>query len=446
MHFSELAKILHGTLQGNDVMVTSFSTNTRDLESGQIFIALKGEQYDGHDFIPSACERNAAGAIISKKLNLSIPTIQVADTKLALGQIAAHHRQKFTLPIIAVTGSCGKTTTKTMIASILNQMGTTLAPMKSFNNDVGVPLTLLQLNKGHQYAVIEMGANHSQEIAYLSSLTHQNVAVITNVAAAHLSGFGDLAGVAKAKSEIYEALNSEGVAIINADDKFVDYWRNINTGKSILTFGINNKADVIAENIALDNEGRATFTVNYPAGRFSISLPLVGKHNVMNALAAIAATYAVGATTHAIQEGLTKVSPVSNRLIKYKGLAGSIIIDDTYNANPLSVSAALEILAGEKREKIFVFGDMAELGSQEEQLHTEIGEKAKKLGIDKLYACGKLSHLTVAAFGKNGSHFKDQATLIAALKTNLHSEATVLIKGSRSSRMENIVQAIIQEI
>lgn len=443
INLSELAKIIDGELQGNDVQVSTFNINTRELRPGQVFIALKGEQFDGHDFLQSAYEKKAAAAIVSSALSSPIPIIKVKDTRLALGQIAAHHRKQFHLPIIAVTGSCGKTTVKSMIANILSYMGPTLAPVRSFNNEIGVPLTLLELTQDHQFAVIEMGANHPNEIAYLSSLTSQDVAVITNVAPAHLAGFGSIEGIAKAKGEIYDALDSKGTAILNSDDKFADYWKKNLLQKKFITFGIKEKADVFGDNIVLNEEGKASFDVHYPDGKITIILPLLGLHNVMNALAAIAATLAVGATSKAIQKGLETVIPVSKRLVKYKGLSGAMIIDDTYNANPLSVTAALEMLAHGKGEKIFVFGDMAELGHEEERMHSEIGEKAKRLGIDKLFACGRLSHSTVAAFGENGAHYKDQSSLIEALKPMLHSNTTVLIKGSRSSQMENIVRAIL---
>lgn len=444
MQLSDFAKILNSTLEGEDAAVSKININTRELVTGELFVALKGDQFDGHDFLQSAIEKNAAGAIISNDHPLPIPTIKVADTRIALGKIAAHHRAKFNLPIIAVTGSCGKTTTKTLIASILSQMGTTLAPIKSFNNDVGVPVTLLQLTDDHQYAVIEMGANHPHEIAYLSSIAKQQVAIITNVAPAHLAGFGSIEGVAQAKSEIYEALGTDGIAIINADDQFASRWLH-NLPQKKITFGITNKADVMASNIKLDAEGRALFDVVYPAGKLSIHLPLLGKHNVMNALAAIAATYAVGATSDAIEKGLRQASPVNKRLIKYTGLQGSTILDDSYNANPLSVSAALEILQHIAGEKFFVFGDMGELGDDSEKFHTQIGDKAKQLGINKIFACGKLSRLTAAAFGENGFHFEDQASLIGALKNELHEGAVVLIKGSRFMEMENVVEALIQE-
>lgn len=445
MKFTEIAKLLATTYTGSEVYFPSISIDTRNLEPGQLFIALKGDQFDGHDFLQSAIAKKAAAAIVSIPTKLPIPTLSVQNTRIALGKIAAHHRLQHQLPVIAITGSCGKTTTKTMLASILNQMGETLAPEKSYNNDVGVPLTLLKLEPHYRYAVIEMGANHSGEIGYLSGIAKQNVAIITNVAPAHLAGFGSVEGVARAKGEIYQALSTNDVAIINNDDFFSGYWLPQLHVQSVVTFGIKNKADIMAQNIRLDEEGKASFDAIYPKGRLQIRLPVMGSHNVMNALAAIAAAYVVDATSDAIEQGLSNFEPVSKRLIRHRGQGDALIIDDTYNANPLSVSAALEILAHYSGEKIFVFGDMSELGKEEEQHHTEVGEKARALGIDKLYACGKLSKLTVEAFGKNGFYYQDQSSLITALKPRLHSKNIVLIKGSRSSKMENIVQALIQE-
>jgi UDP-N-acetylmuramoyl-tripeptide--D-alanyl-D-alanine ligase len=443
MYLSKLAEVLRAELKGDDRMISSVNTNTRELMPGQLFIALKGSQFDGHDFLPIACEKKAAGTIVSQALDLPIPTIQVPDTRLALGQIAAYHRSKFNLPIIAVTGSCGKTTTKTMIASILSQVGPTLAPIKSFNNDVGLPLTLLQLDEGHHYAVLEMGANHPNEIAYLSKITRQNIAVITNVAAAHLENFGTLEGVARTKGEIYEALGSKGIAILNADDAFADYWRGIITGRQHITFGIKNKADVVAKNIQLDEKGSATFEVYYPDGKLFIHLPFLGMHNVMNTLAAISATLAVGIPPDAMVKGIAHLSPIAGRLVEHKGLEGAVIIDDTYNANPSSVAAALEVIAKRKGDKIFVLGDMAELGHDGKKFHDDIGKIARKLGINKLYAYGQLSCSAVSAFGTNGFHFDKQTDLINALKSTLHPNTTVLIKGSRLMQMENIVDAML---
>jgi UDP-N-acetylmuramoyl-tripeptide--D-alanyl-D-alanine ligase len=446
MRLSEIAKILNAPLIGDDAEIGSISIDTRDLVPGQLFLAIKGEQFDGHDFLATAVEKNAGGAVVSTPHKLPIPTIQVADTRIALGKLAAYHRDKFQIPVIGITGSCGKTTTKSMLASVLCRMGSTLSPERSFNNDVGVPLTLLKLNPNYKYVVAEMGANHPGEIAYLSGIAKQNVAVITNVALAHLAGFGTEEGVATAKGEIYQRLSGTDIAIINNDDKYADFWlKNLKT-KHVITFGIKKPADVMATNIRLDDEGKPLFDVTYPDGTLKIHLSVLGLHNVMNALATIAAAYAVGANSQAIEQGLGKVAAVSKRLVRYKGQAGSLIIDDTYNANPLSVSAALEMLTHGSGEKIFVFGDMAELGSEEKQLHVEVGKNARRLGINKLYACGKLTQFTVDAFGENGFYYQDQASLISALKPTLHSNAVVLIKGSRSSRMENVVQALIQEI
>jgi UDP-N-acetylmuramoyl-tripeptide--D-alanyl-D-alanine ligase len=442
MLLSEIAAITEGKLEGPDREVFSFSTDTRELLPEQLFFAINGMQYNGHDFLPAACEKKAAGAIICQPLQLPISTIQVKDTRLALGQLAKHHRSSFNMPIIAVTGSCGKTTTKTLIGNILKEMGPTLTPQKSYNNDIGVPLTLLQLNKQHKYAVIEMGANHEQEIAYLSKLAQQTMALITNVAPVHLEGFGSIENIAKAKGEIFEALPSHGTAILNADDVFFDFWLKNVTSNRKLTFGIQNKADISANNILMDDEGQPSFELVYPDGKIHIHLPLLGQHNVMNALAATAAAFAVGASQSAIEKGLSQAVPVAKRLARYQGLQGTLVIDDSYNANPLSVTAALQILAHSKGVKVFVFGDMGELGQYQEKFHQEMGEKARHFGIDKLYAYGKLSRLTVSAFGNKGIFFEDQASLIQALKKDLHPDMVILVKGSRSMRMENIVEAI----
>lgn len=446
MKLSELAKLLGVSFTGKDVDFSSLSTDTRDLAPGQLYIAIQGEHFDGHDFLDMAYERKAVAALVSREVSLQIPTLKVSDTRAALGEIAAHHRRCFEVPVLAVTGSCGKTTIKAMLANILTQMGPTLSPVKSFNNNIGVPLTLLQLSSDHKYAVIEMGANHPEEISYLSSLAQQSVAIISNVGPAHLAGFGSLEGVACAKGEIYDALPSQGVAVINNDDTFADYWKSSLKTRKIITFGIESEADVTAKNIQLSAEGKAKFELNYPGGRGIVQLSILGKHNVMNALAATAASYVVGATFPAIIKGLETVSAVTKRLVTCKGFNGSCIIDDSYNANPLSVSAALEILAHSRGEKIFVFGDMGELGSQEVFFHTEIGQKAKELGISKLYTCGDLAKLTAEAFGENGFNFRDQETLIHQLRAVLDGNTTALVKGSRSSRMENVVKAISQEV
>jgi UDP-N-acetylmuramoyl-tripeptide--D-alanyl-D-alanine ligase len=421
----------------SDMVFTGVSTDTRTIKAGELFIALQGPQFDGHDFIAAASQ--AAAALIMRPVTSSLPILQVADTRLALGKVAAAFRQQFTLPVIAITGSNGKTTLKEMIANILAQQGPVLATQGNLNNDIGVPLTLLKLTAAHYFAVIEMGANHPGEIAYTTQLAQPMVAVINNVAPAHLQGFLSLAGVASAKGEIYQGLTTEGTAIVNADDQFASFWQQSLPNRKTIRFGLQNSAEVYASDLQPDSTGRYSFLLHTPAGEITITLSLPGKHNVMNALAATAAVLALAIPLAAIKKGLETVKPVKGRLISQPGLNGINLIDDTYNANPGSVKAALEFLASCQGQRIFVLGDLAELGQDAVAYHHTIGEQAKALGIDRFYACGPLSRSAVTAFGQGGEHFPDQPTLIAALREIAQPNTTILIKGSRSAKMEEVV-------
>lgn len=444
MTLQNLARLLGLSYHGVDQEFSKLSTDTRSLCEGDVFIALRGDSFDGHDFVEIAEAKKALAIIASRPIKTHLPVFLVNNTRKALGDITAFHRANYAIPVIAITGSCGKTTTKAMLASILNGIGHTLAPESSFNNDIGVPLTLLRLNSNHQYAVIEMGANHRGEIANLCQIARPTVSVITNVGPAHLEGFGSIEGVAEAKGEIYQGLDPEkGIAIINADERFVTKWQASLYNQKIITFGLLKNADFIAKEIKLSDEGYAEFNLISPLGTKKIKLPIMGVHNVMNALAAAAAAYSVGASLEVIAAGLENVSAVSKRLNKYISSKGAVIIDDTYNANPLSVTAALELLSQANGGKIFVFGDMAELGEYAEEMHKQIGIQARELGIEKLYTCGKLSRLTAEAFGNNAYHFQDQSALITKLLDAICPNVTVLVKGSRSSRMENVVKALI---
>jgi UDP-N-acetylmuramoyl-tripeptide--D-alanyl-D-alanine ligase len=442
MKLSEAAQILNGTLQGPDVEFQFVNSDTRKINPGELFIALQGPNFNGHDFIAQAEQKQAIAALVSQGVQSQIPTIQVADTLKALGQLAAHRRQQVPIPVIGLTGSCGKTTTKAMITSILKHRGSVLSSEGTFNNAIGVPLTLMRLTPQHEYAVIEMGANHFGEIRYVTHITKPTVALITNAAPVHLDGFGDVEGVSRAKGEIYEGLADDGAAIINADDHYADYWRRMAENKRIWQFGIKKKTDVTAEQIQLNEAGWANFVLSIHGRKIPIQLPVLGRHNVMNALAAATSTAAVGATLKQIKAGLESFTAVSKRLVEYKAYAGAHLIDDSYNANPLAFQCALEILAQKPGETILVLGDMGELADKAEQYHRELGEQARELGIQKLYAYGKFSQLTVEAFGNCGYHFDDQIQLIQALKSALHPKAVVLVKGSRSMRMENVVEAL----
>ncbi len=437
-----LANVLQGELYGKNVTFNMVSTDTRTIQPGDLFVALTGPNFDGHDFINTAKEKNAAAALISKNIKCELPTLQVEDTRKALGKMAKHHRNQFDLPVVAITGSCGKTTTKTMVASILSQKATTLSSLKSLNNDIGVPLTLLRLTPDYKYAVIEMGANHPGEIHYLTHIAKPYVAMVNNVAPAHLEGFGSVKGVASAKSEIFEGLVDGGYAVVNADDEFADFIKDRAKGSNIITYGVQNPADIFARNVLLDESGYPNFTLIKGNEKIDILLPVLGEHNVMNALAAAAVSTALGFDLQSIKSGLENMEPVDMRLIRREGMNGSVIFDDTYNANPLSFDAALRVLARNKGEKILVIGDMGELGSNADKYHQEIGLKAKNLGINKLFAVGNFSRLAVEAFGGGARHFTSHEFLIKALTDLLAPGVAVLVKGSRKAQMETVVKAI----
>lgn len=444
----QLSKILNISLTSQtdgNLSFKTISTDTRTIQPGELFIALKGPNFDANHYVKEAAKKGAVAAIVSEPVASDIPILLVEDTCLALGQIAAFHREQFDIPLIALTGSAGKTTTKVMLASILQQCGSTLATEGTLNNHIGVPKTLLRLSNEHRYAVIEMGANHSGEIAYLTNMAKPTVAFITNAAAAHLEGFGDLPGVARAKGEIFQALAKDGTVIINADDQFCSYWQGITKNYSPIYFGIKNSAAFTAKDIHINEEGYASFRLYTPQGEIDIQLQIAGEHNVMNALAAAAAAQAVGASLAEIKAGLETAHPAYRRLVIHKGHAGATIIDDSYNANPLSVKAAIALLAKKAGEKIIALGEMRELGPAAASYHQEIGRVAKELGINHLYAYGQLNEFTVKAFGEQGFYFDDQTAMIDALRTQLNPDVTVLVKGSLSTQMDKVVKALLEK-
>lgn len=428
------------THSGSDREFHGVSSDTRTIEAGMLFVALKGPNHDGHDHVQSALAAGAAAALVDHPLDIAIPQLVVEDTRLALGQLAAAWRQHLGTHLLAITGSNGKTTTKEMCAAILGRVGKTLATRGNLNNDIGVPLTLLRLSEEHDYGVIEMGANHAGEIEYLTDLTRPQVAIITNAAAAHLEGFGSVEDVARAKGEIYWGLVPDGVAIINADDHFAGLWRELSAGHRTITFGLENRADIGVRGMG-DING-SELEVLSPLGEFHLSLPLPGRHNIMNALAAIAAGIALGIDLEQIAEGLNHMAPVSGRLHKRSGINGATVLDDSYNANPASMRAGLEVLAGCSGTRLFAMGDMGELGAEASELHRKVGLDAHELGIDGLYATGDMSRAASDAFGDNGFFFKQQQQLIDALLPQMNRDITVLVKGSRSSHMERVVEAL----
>ncbi len=447
LYLSEIAALLHGELHGSDAQIASVGTDSRSLRAGDLFIALHGPNFDGHDYLAAARESGAAAALVNRAQNNPLPQIVVADTRLALGRLASACRAELAIPVLAVTGSNGKTTVKEMLAAILARRGAVLATRGNLNNDIGVPLTLLRLRPEHRYAVIEMGANHPGEIAYVAGLTAPTVALVTNAGPAHLEGFGSLEGVACAKGEVYQKLATGGVAVINCDDAYAGMWRELAAENHQISFGLRADADVNtpAESIRLHMHNSSSvmrFIMHTPDGALELALPLPGRHNVMNALAASAAALAVGAHLNDIKEGLEAMTSVAGRLQMRIGLRGAHILDDTYNANPASLQAGLEVLAAYAGEKWLVLGDMGELGSDTADLHVQAGRQARAAGIDRLFAIGAQSRDAARSFGA-AQHFDSAAALITALREALHADVSVLVKGSRFMHMERIVEALL---
>lgn len=443
-----IAEQIKGRLVGDDCTVSAVSTDTRTLEDGAVYLALQGENFDGHRFIEAAESAGAAAIIASQPVTCGLPVIYVEDTKLALGQLGAAVKAEVNPKTIGITGSSGKTTVKEMCAAILSRRGNVLATAGNFNNEIGVPLTLLRLTPEHEYAVVEMGANHLGEIAYTTSLVKPDVATIVNAAAAHLEGFGSLLGVARAKSEIFKGLGEAGLAIVNQDSQFAEFWLGKLKYQPVQTFSPDNQspeADFYATDIIIDLNGCAEFALHSAQGNTDIRLAVPGMHNVGNALVAAALTMAVGATLEDVKYGLQDMQAVGGRL-KVVPLTEQVrILDDTYNANVGSVKAAIDTLASFSGRRVLVLGDMAELGEKARYYHEQVGEYAKEKFIDCLYTSGVLSQSASSAFGENGYHFSDQVSLIAALELDLGTEQrdlTILVKGSRSARMENVIAAL----
>ena len=444
LHLQDIARLLDGVLTGPDAAVGEVGIDSRRLPDGALFVALTGPNFDGHDFIAAARERGAVAALVSRTVADPLPQIRVADTRLALGRLGAAWRSRFTGPLIALTGSNGKTTLKEMIAAILRRRGPTLATEGNLNNDLGVPLTLLRLRAEHAYAVIELGANHPGEIADLTRLTQPDVAIINNAGPCHLEGFGDVAGVARAKGELFQGLTPGGTAIINRDDPHADYWVSLNPGRRIIDFGLDQPAAVSGRILdAVNNR----FRLITPAGEIEVHLPLPGRHNVRNALAAAAAALAVGATLTEIGEGLESLRGVNGRLQRLPGRHGGAVIHDAYNANPASLAAAVQTVGADPGDKWLVLGDMRELGPTAAELHAESGRSARAAGFTRLYALGEHSRAAAIAFGGGGTHFTGVDALIADLRDDLqrnHETPAVLVKGSRGMRMERVVAALVE--
>lgn len=436
LQLTDLVTLTQGRLVGEDLSFSSVSTDTRTLKPGDLFIALTGPNFNGNRFAMRAMSLGACAVVVDHELPDQIPQVIVNNTLEALQQLSQAWRMRSGAMVVGVTGSNGKTTVKEMIASVLSTQGKTLKTQGNFNNHIGVPLTLLRLQE-EKLAVVEMGASASGEIATLAALVRPNIGVVTNCAQAHLVGFGSHEGVAKAKGELFESLSEDGVAIINRDDPFAAFWLSCVKNGSVISFGFNVEADVTAE----QNE-TGQWQISTPVGSFELKMPLTGKHNVSNAMAAAAVGVALGINSEEIAFGLEQVQPVIGRLTFVNGVNGSQIIDDTYNANPASFAAAIDVLVQSKGEHWMVIGDMAELGENADEIHADLGLKAREAGVDYLYACGEKSRSAAASFGLNSFFFEDQEDLIKKLSEQITGDVTVLVKGSRAMKMERVVEAL----
>ena len=444
---SQIAAAVNGRLVGADVTVEGVSTDTRAIAKGALFIALAGERFDAHDFLDQAMAAGAGALLVADagKLPAGVSAVVVDDTRLALGRLAAAWRARFALPVIAVTGSNGKTTTKEMIAAILKVAhgAAVLSTRGNLNNDIGLPLTLLGLSAAHRAAVIEMGMNHPGEIAYLAPIGAPTVALVTNAQRAHLEGMGDLDEVAREKGAIFSGLPAEGVAVINADDSYAGYWRGVAAGRPVRSFAIDGAADVVGK---VRQHGLETaIDLSAPEGEVHIALRIPGRHNAGNAVAAAAACLAAGVPLAAVAAGLESFSGVKGRLQRRAGKLGAEILDDTYNANPDSVRAGIDVLASTIGRKLLILGDMGEIGEACAQYHDEIGGYAKSQGVDLLFALGEATKAAVRNFGDGARHFCQVDKLIAAAEKELGPETTVLVKGSRFMKMERVADALAAE-
>ena len=440
---SQLAGILAGQLHGADADIDDVTTDTRKLTPGCLFVALKGERFDAHDFAEEAVKGGAGALLVSRKLPLDVPQLVVEETRLAFGQLAAWVRQQVPTRVVALTGSSGKTSVKEMTAAILRQCGNTLYTAGNLNNDIGVPMTLLRLTPEYDYAVIELGANHQGEIAWTVSLTRPEAALVNNLAAAHLEGFGSLAGVAKAKGEIFAGLPANGIAILNADNNDWLNWQDVIGKRKTWRFSPDTaNSDFTATNVHITSHG-TEFTLQTPTGDVEVTMPLPGRHNIANALAATALAMAVGAPHEAVRTGLAELKAVPGRLYPIQLAPTQLLLDDSYNANVGSMSAAAQVLSEMPGFRVMVVGDMGELGAEAQDCHRQVGEAAKAAGIDCVLSVGVLSKI-ISQTSEVGEHFTDKKAVIARLHALIaeHAIITILVKGSRSAAMEEVVRAL----
>lgn len=449
MSLGLVADRLGGQLLGSDVDFARVSTDTRSLQRGDAYLALVGEHFDGNRFLAEAAAAGASAAIVSRdSVPDDLPCVLVSDTHAALGALAHENRLRSAATVIALTGSQGKTTVKEMIGAILKVVAPTLVTEANLNNTIGVPLTLLQLDNEHEFAVIEMGANGAGEIDFSARVAEPDIVMITNASAAHIEGFGSLQGIVRAKGEILDHLRKEGVALLNAHDANVDAWRERLGDGTLRLFGFSEGAvrpDYSAAELRVDGEGQQRFLLRTPQGEAEIRLGLLGRHNVGNAVAAAAAALEAGADLDAVVAGLASAKPVAGRLNPLAGPHGSLLIDDSYNASPGSFRAAIDVLMARPGRRILVAGDMRELGAETEAAHREVGAYAREAGVGELLAIGEDSRETVSAFGTSGELFADFESLASACMARAGSDVTFLIKGSRGARMDKLIDALRAE-
>ena len=440
---SDLIKPLNASLHGADASFDSVCIDSREARPGSLFVALQGSRVNGHDFVGNARERGAVAALVEYLLDDPLPQLLVHDAQLALGQLGALARDDFSGPLVAITGSSGKTSVKEMLAAILREKGPVLATRGNLNNELGVPLTLLELSPEHQFAVVEMGAAAVGDIAYSMRLARPQVSVLTNAGMAHVGRFGGPEQVARAKGEIYTGLDADGQAVMNLDSPWFEQWYQLLGKRKSYAFSLTNPtAELRAESVELDERGCPGFLLVTPKGSITVQLNLLGRHNIANALAAAGAALALNIDLEFIRRGLARVMPVAGRAQSLPGKRGALIIDDSYNANPGSVRAAIDLLAGFDGKRILVLGDMGELGEWEEDSHREVGAYAREQGLEALYAVGRLSALAVESFGEGARLFASKAELSAALEPRLSSDMRILVKGSRSAAMEEVVAGL----
>ncbi|WP_108471918.1 UDP-N-acetylmuramoyl-tripeptide--D-alanyl-D-alanine ligase [Rhodanobacter thiooxydans] len=441
MSLSAIAVWTHGRLLGDDVEITGVAIDTRKLQPGDLFVAIRGERVDGHDYLAEAAARGAVAALVTRKVDSALPQVLVNNAELALGDLASAVRAQRNVRVVGITGSNGKTTVKTLVASILSRHGRTHVSAGNFNNELGLPLSLLAMPPDTEYAVFEMGAGKLGDIAYLAAIARPDIGLITLIAPAHLARMGSIEGVAETKGALYQALPADGIAIINADDAFASFFTGLAGARKVLRFGLDQPADVGADIIEQRVDG-SRFVLSTPQGDAEVALPLPGRHNIANALAATAVALALEVPLDTIVAGLEQVPGVAGRLRREVVAGGWTVIDDSYNANPSSMAAAIDTLLLAGGERWLVLGDMAELGAEARALHAGIGERARARGIERLFAVGPLGAATVEAFGAGGEHFEDKAALVVVLQAQLHAGVTCLVKGSRSAGMEQVVVAL----